>query len=154
MGIPDASGSSLIEQTEYFTPHKIMKHLTTQTFVGVPQNLKDIGKYMYSEGWRFYVVDQSRGRCYYGAKTITIPAWLFRLPTHHRAFTDQLGYKIWYLAHELSHAYTASDNHGPLFMARLIDTCPPEYTHYELGYKPRAAKAAGITVPSSINLGF
>jgi hypothetical protein len=157
LGIPNSDGSTLIEETHHFTPHKIRRDLMASLFVNVPDSLKDIAKHMISEDWKIYVVDQTRGRCYYGAKTITIPAWLFSLHHSHRAQNYPLGYKIWYISHELAHAYTASDSHGPLFMARLIDTCPPEYVHFELGYKPRSATAAGIVKPSQLtkqNLGF
>lgn len=91
-----------------------------------------------STGWRFRVSKGRRGYCYYRTKTITIPKHALRL-------SRGAGYDEYYLAHEMAHAKAGkAAAHGPAFMACLQSLCPPAYVHYELGYKPRNAKAAGI----------
>jgi hypothetical protein len=88
------------------------------------------------KGWKFYVVEQSRGRCYYHDKVVTIPKWA--------VYSHQVGYLEYYLCHEMAHCYSAGDNHGAWFMEQFKMLCPAEYQHYELGYKPGNAAAAGI----------
>jgi hypothetical protein len=94
------------------------------------------------EGWEFYVVEQSRGRCYFNARVITIPIWTFSKPDPE--------YRIYYVAHEMAHALTPrnaetrGDYHGPLFMHQFKEVCPKHLWHYEVEYKPRHAVAAGI----------
>lgn len=58
--------------------------------------------------------------------------------------TTHPGYATWYTAHEMSHCYEPQDGHGDRFMAKLIQLCPENCIHYELGYKPRNAARAGI----------
>jgi hypothetical protein len=89
------------------------------------------------QGWQIFVVSQSRGRCYYGPKYITIPAWALKRKEHN--------YWLWYVAHEFAHAYTAGDNHGQRFMRKLKEICPTDCVHFELGYKPQNATIAGIS---------
>ena len=67
---------------------------------------------------------------------VTIPAWTMR--------GDKPGYAIYYVAHELAHIKASGWHHGPLFMRAFKELCPKSYWHYEKGYKPRNAKAAGI----------
>lgn len=94
-------------------------------------------KALINDGWTFYVVNQVRGRCYYGRKWITIPVHAWK--------RQDDGYLVYYVAHEAAHAYAgASADHGPKFMAWLKKLCPAQYIHYELTYKPRQAFAAGI----------
>lgn len=89
-------------------------------------------------------VDKGQGWCRYATKHISIPVWVF----------DECrgeGYGEYYLLHEIAHALAGHEaNHGPVFMAKLIEICPPELVHYELGYKPGLAAAAGIKKPSAI----
>ena len=88
-------------------------------------------------GWTFYVVNQERGRCYHSRKWITIPLHAWQRQSD--------GYLAYYIAHEAAHAYAGREaNHGPAFMNWLKRLCPANYLHYELGYKPRNAIAAGI----------
>lgn len=92
-----------------------------------------------AKGWRFYVVKQTRGRCYFRINTITIPDWVLRKDT------KQSGYLCWYCSHEMAHAYAGiAAKHGPMFMLWLKVICPTEYQQYELGYKPMHASSAGI----------
>jgi predicted metal-dependent hydrolase len=92
----------------------------------------------YPEGYQFYVTDTVRGYCRYSTKSITVPKW---------AFGKGWDYLIYYICHEIAHAMTPrvkGDQHGPQFMESFKTVCPVEYQHYELGYKPRLARAAGI----------
>lgn len=97
----------------------------------------------------FFAVDQSRGRAYYnrkGRRIVTIPVHAIDRDKTHP------GYLAWYVAHELAHHYDqfanrVSSGHGENFMHWLKQLCPKEYQHYELGYKPRFARAAGIRNP-------
>lgn len=138
-------GDCEIENTQAFTPHLVNREYIPQIFSGLPDSVRAIAREMVADGWKFYAVDQHRGRCYYRAKTITIPVWAIKIDAHKR------GYKCWYICHEMAHAFCISDSHGPMFMARLQETCPPEYVHYEIGYKPRNAIAAGIRKPLDLD---
>lgn len=97
-------------------------------------------------GWQFFVVNQTRGRCVYQKKEITIPVWVIN--------KKQKGEYIWYIAHEVSHAWNwinhTEDEHGPEFMRLLKMLCPHEYQHWELTYKPRNAMSAGLSIIADI----
>lgn len=118
-------------------------------FSACSQPIKDRARTLSQAGWKFYVVNQTRGYCDPARKIITIPAWAARR-THDR-------YNVYYIAHELAHTDTF-DIHGPKFMARFMDLCPPDLWKYEIEYKPRNAKAAGISEDTASNyvekLGF
>lgn len=140
---------------DYFTPAKINRKVMSGLFKSVDDSVKLKAKALIEIGWRFYAVDQSRGRCYYRERVITIPTWVCCAPV-------TIDKRIWYIAHEMAHAYLhisgkANDYHGPNFMSQLIDICPDRCLHHELGYKPRNAAKAGIQKPENkvINeLGF
>ena len=88
-------------------------------------------------GWVFKVSKGKRGYCYGTKKVITIPK--------HALQSLHPGYDQYYLAHEMAHAKAGKvAAHGPEFMEWLKYLCPPEFVHYETGYKPRNAGAAGI----------
>lgn len=124
----------------YFTPRSINTVAAQSLFTGVPDSVKTIARELLSNGWRFYCVDQNRGTCYSGHRVITIPTW-----ATHRS----IDYKIWYICHEIAHALvSAAHGHDSVFMAKLIEICPPDCIHHELGYKPRNASAAGIQKPA------
>lgn len=107
-------------------------------------------------GWRFYVVDQKCGRCYFADKIITIPAWLWKESIDANVMMHGLipsvdarkRYRIWYICHEMAHAFGwifhKADDHGPLFMQTLKEICPTDSVCFETGYKPKNAIAAGI----------
>ncbi len=131
-----------------FTPKLINNAKTATLFSGIPPSvLKHAAHLINSHGYRFYVVNQSRGHWYGKAKVITIPSWVFDSKsiesTHPGA--NQLGYRIWYISHELAHAYhwinqrCAGTPHGKEFLNELKTICPTEHILYELGYKPRSA---------------
>jgi len=120
-----------------FEPRSVNASLARSLFIGVDQSVKDKAKELLLLNWKIYVVNQSRGRCYYKQKTITIPSWVL--------LTKSTDYKIWYICHEMAHALaTVKDNHGPAFMATLISICPKRCVEFELEYKPRNARSAGI----------
>lgn len=135
-----------------FKPRSINQSLTRQLFTNLPDSVKQVGLTLLNQhGYRFYVVDQSRGACYWTKRVITIPSWIWNPQsverTHHGA--PHLKYKCWYICHEMAHAleYINSngkqyDNrpHGPRFMNELRAICPSDCILYELGYKPRNAQ--------------
>lgn len=128
--------------TEFFVPKQINKTLSGTLFADLPDSVRAVIKERVASGWRFYIVDQNRGRCYYNSKTITIPAWAIR---------RGIEYKTWYVCHEVAHTTTRGDGHGSLFMAELKRICPANCIYFELGYKPRNAAAAGIRKPRAIS---
>lgn len=86
-------------------------------------------------GWKIYGVRQYRGHCRASRKQITVPHW---------AQSRGPDYVVYYLHHEAAHAYS-SGMHSPEFYEQFKRICPPHVQHFELNYKPRTAKAAGIT---------
>jgi predicted metal-dependent hydrolase len=118
----------------------IVPEAVPQIFQDVPEQVKFFARILRKEeNYRIYAVNQRRGRCYYNVKVITIPTWVIT-----SAHTNS-GKKTWYIAHELAHAYDLTrSNHGAGFMEALKDICPKDAIHWELGYKPRNAAAAGI----------
>jgi hypothetical protein len=119
-----------------FIPNNLSPDHASRMFLNVPSQVKVAGKNALDAGWRFFAVRQSRGRCYYSEKVITIPAWVIDSP--------RAGYKAYYIAHEIAHIHAPGDSHGAKFMAAFRSTCPIEFQHYELEYKPRNAASAGI----------
>jgi hypothetical protein len=99
-----------------------------------------------------YCVNQKCGWYHHRKKYITVPSWIINRPMGN-------GFLKYYVAHELAHAVTYAQypeygtlctGHGPLFMENFKKICPKEFQHFELGYKPRNAKAAGITIDKSV----
>jgi predicted metal-dependent hydrolase len=120
----------------FFKPKMIAKDISVSALQSLPKSVKEYMKLLGSEGWRFYPVNQTRGRCYFGDKVITIPR---------HAFQREPEYLTYYICHEMAHAYAGWEaNHGPEFMKEFKRICPQEYWKYELNYKPRNAKSAGI----------
>jgi len=92
-----------------------------------------------------YVVNQRCGKAYYAKRVITLPIWVFTNPRGE-------GFALYYLAHELAHianfdagTWNSRKPHGPAFMEEFKKLCPVKYQHFETGYKPRNAAAAGIS---------
>lgn len=107
-----------------------------------PQSIRDVAKACIKNGWQFRAVDQTRGRCYYNIKTITIPLWVLHKQT---ARARLPGFIYWYVAHELAHVLAGfSAQHGPDFQKTLISICPAQYMLYETSYKPQHASKAII----------
>lgn len=130
-------------QEDYFIPKSINASMSGMLFADLPESVRAIAKQLRDSGWKFYIVSQSRGRCYYRSKVITIPDW---------AIQKGLDYKTWYVSHEMAHTFARGDQHGMIFMSHLKRICPTECQHFELGYKPRNAVAAGIRKPKSLSL--
>ena len=106
------------------------------------QSFRDSFFFLDARGWRFFPVQQTRGFCKYSSKIITIPIWIF-------SRKDSKEYVIYYLAHEMAHAMLHEKrircSHGQAFMEEFKRICPVELQHHELAYKPKNAKAAGIS---------
>lgn len=144
MSIADDLGFDI---NSMWRPNNIWIDGMSKIFADVPESVKVFARQLRDErGWNFYAVDQRVGRCYYHHKVITVPK--------HAILNPQLTYKIWYVSHEMAHAFNtfqtesgvmrAYDSHGPKFMEQLIRICPENAIKHELGYKPRNAKSAGI----------
>ena len=124
-----------------WTPNKInfllteSMHDSLQSYSNVLAVKESLGK----QGWIFWVVNQNRGRCYYEHKVITIPSWVY-------ASDQSKDYHVYYLAHEMAHTQSVGDHHGPRFMAAFMRICPESLQHHEIGYKPKNAIAAGISM--------
>lgn len=128
--------NSYLEGESLFIPKKLVEGGKEKLVEGLEDRVRLTARNLVKDNWRFFVIDQRRGMCYYGQKVITIPMW---------AAQKGIDYKTWYLCHEMSHALAPrGSNHGPEFMAMLKEVCPERVIHFELGYKPRNASAAGI----------
>ncbi len=99
-----------------------------------------------------YAVHSQRGYAFYKDRRITVPSWAFS-PRDGRCKDEKerIEHLQWYLSHEIAHIANYiefgkdHDIHGPNFMRHLIRICPPNATRFEINYKPRNAKAAGIS---------
>lgn len=129
-----------------FMPRKIWPEGARYIFSSSPSSVREYGRTLIRDNWRIFAVNQSRGYCYFRRKVITIPSLVINKGG---------GELCWYISHEMSHAFSYisgyQDNHGPHFMQWLKEICPPEYWHFETSYKPRNAKAAGISSNSLMN---
>lgn len=100
-------------------------------------------------GVTIYVTDSSNGRYRRSIKTVTVPVWAYN-HTHKKTDYDA-EYAIYYVAHELAHAWVHAEEedddspHGARFYKWFKKLCPPHLWHYEIEYKPRDAKRAGIS---------
>lgn len=120
-----------------FTPNCIDWAITLDMYDGMDSRVLKYKDELVSQGWRFFVVNQTRGRCYSYEKVITLPEWIYS--------KKDINYRNWYISHEMAHAYDmCKHSHGQEFMEWLKKICPYEYIHHELGYKPRNATQAGI----------
>lgn len=83
---------------------------------------------------------------------IVIPVWVFTGTPRVKA-SGKPGYIEWYVAHEVAHAIRwrgwsrgfprpPGGSHGLVFQSILRKVCPPEFYHFEAGYKPRRYKQA------------
>ncbi len=126
-----------------FTPKNISNYWTLRLFDKLPEEQLAVANILKETGWKFYCVEQTRGYCLESAKTITIPRWVM---------FESDGNIIQYICHEMAHALApASEMHGPKFMEILMKICPAKYLHYELEYKPREARKAGIRKPREVS---
>lgn len=143
------AGLDWMDALTEFNPKMINRQLMAQLFTNAPDSVKNHGRKLLADGWRFYVTNQKRGYCWAKHKIITVPAF---------AAERSLEYKIYYLCHEMAHAFDmCKHQHGPEFMEWFKTVCPPNLWHHEIDYKPRNAKAAGISKDSATfneQLGF
>lgn len=115
-------------------------------------------KPLQNKGWKFYLVDQSRGWCKYAQKEIAIPEWLFKNPR----IVGRKSRIVQYQLHEIAHAMVYEkygsaahrlNPHGPEFMAILVEICPAELLIFEMSYKPaNLVKSGAVFAPET--LGF
>lgn len=82
-----------------------------------------------------------KGYGYPATREVTIPVWVMR--GHGKAARP--GYTKYYIAHELAHVHSGDIGHGVDFYESFTKLCPKSYHRFELQYKPRSAKSAGIT---------
>lgn len=139
------------------TPRKTLdKYKLKEIFEECPESVKEYARILLSHDWKIKVAKQNNGWCLVRERMIVLPEWLW-VPWSKEAarLGAQPGYKVWYIAHELAHAFDFKVNgwnkdrgpHDEFFMAQLKRICPENVIHYELEYKPRLAKAAGISNP-------
>jgi hypothetical protein len=115
------------------------------------QLLRDANEFdTYPDDVRIFAVNQVSGAYSSRKKWITIPLWAIN--DAKKKNVEEHDYVTYYIAHELAHAITwvkvgSRVNHGPEFMKEFKNLCPKRLWHHEIGYKPRNAKAAGISHP-------
>ena len=88
-----------------------------------------------------YICDQKQGVCFYDRGYFTIPLW---------AYKRGQDYFIYYVSHELAHWATRlvcpqHTGHSKYYYNYFKKICPIELMVYELDYKPKNAKDAGIS---------
>lgn len=86
---------------------------------------------------RIRVKNTNRGHAYPETREVTIPKWVMDDP--------RPGYRSYYVAHELAHVHAGETRHNKKFYESFVQLCPKSYQKFELAYKPRNAKSAGIT---------
>jgi len=134
----------LLEDVGDFMPRKIAPEYLDFVKALKEEILGPLSGHDAVKGLRVYPVKQSRGRSYWKANVITIPVFAI-----HKARINP-GFTHYYMAHELAHRFAGNEaNHGHDFMRWFRILCPARYQHYELGYKPRLAAAAGISSKES-----
>ena len=86
---------------------------------------------------KYVVKDQNQGfsRIRGENRFISIPLWAYRKGED---------YFSYYVCHELSHQFANGFSHDKKFYKVFKRICPENIQHFELEYKPRNAKAAGI----------
>ncbi len=112
-------------------------------------------------GVTMYVTDSNNGRFRVNSMTVTVPLWAYEHT--HKKTKDDPRYAIYYIAHELAHAWVYVNGesrdrqggddsmHGKKFYKEFKRLCPPDLWHYELEYKPQDAKRAGISPNPKVN---
>jgi len=137
----------LLEDVGDFMPRKIAPEYLDDMKALKDEILGPLSGHKAVVGLRVYPTNTSRGMAYWAHPVITIPVFAI-----HKAKINP-GYTHWYMAHELAHKFAYYEceykDHGAKFMYWLKLLCPAKYQHYELGYKPRLAAAAGISSKES-----
>lgn len=127
---------------ESFVPESVDVALTAALPSLVSPSVSEFVREREAAGWKFYVVIQSRGRCYYRSLVITLPVW---------ALKREIEYRDWYVSHEIAHTFAIGHSHDKLFMEALVRICPARSLYFELGYKLKAASSVGIKKPAKIS---
>lgn len=104
------------------------------------------------KGITLFVTDTKCGRYSRKNRNITVPLWAVKTSHHARNSTNGFHdpeYAIYYACHEIAHAMTPDSRvrgvmHSPEFYEAFKSICPEHLWHYEIGYKPALAAAAGI----------
>lgn len=102
------------------------------------------------KGITLYVTNTTCGRFCNKNMNITVPTWALELnPSDVSIHENDAEYAIYYACHEIAHALSDKTRvrgvmHSTEFYARFIEVCPAHIQHFELGYKPALAAAAGI----------
>lgn len=104
-------------------------------------------------GWEVYVVDANRGHARASSKTCTVPKWATIKDVKGKVSND---YEVYYAAHEIAHAWNLQVygnvvDHNDTFYEFFKKHCPPNLWHYELNYKTREPKKAGISDDPKVN---
>lgn len=136
-------------------PNKVLNYMTDK----MRDKARElIGNQLYEtmfagdDGYQIYMCAQKHGWVCFEDKNLVIPEWSYCKPETgnnvkklNATSANLKEFWVYYLAHELAHAVSGDGTHGPQFMYRFKIICPIELQFFELGYKPRNAKAAGIT---------
>lgn len=104
-------------------------------------------------GWELYVTKSNRGQARSNSQTCTVPLWATVKDFAGKVAPD---FELYYAAHEAAHAWNYHNgdrpDHGPKFYKEFKRLCPANLWHYELSYKKRNAKAAGISANANDNI--
>lgn len=142
LGFEDLTSIPIIPRREVY---KQRADLKSHIFKDCPEFVKDYARKLLADQWWILVADQDTGWCNAHYRTIVLPAWLY-------IKNRSADFKVWYVAHELAHAYDkCKHSHGPEFMEWLKRICPAECLYHELEYKPRNARQAGIRKPGEVD---
>lgn len=101
-------------------------------------------------GITLYVTNTKCGRFCDRNRNITIPTWALDLaPKDASVHKNDAEYAIYYACHEIAHALSEKSRvhgvmHSPKFYVAFKTICPAHLQHFETGYKPQLASAAGI----------
>lgn len=131
--------------TGFRKPARVIAALQSELDAAIDMLLSDAGVELPAD-WHCFVTDTRAGRTRrsHTGQTLTVPLWAYRRGAE---------YFLYYVAHELSHIFRNADgrtwHHDAGFMEWFRRICPAESQHHEIGYKPRAAQAAGIRKPES-----
>jgi len=125
-------------------PRNIMPRLSGELWARLTDTLN------VPPGWDIFVTHSNKGYARSNSQTCTVPFWSVDMSDAERYIHhNDPDHATYYLAHELAHAWTYVNGgnirlHGDDFYKEFKRLCPPELWHYELQYKTRDARRAGI----------
>ena len=93
-----------------------------------------------------YVCDIKYGETHYNKQYFTVPLWAHKKGTQ---------YFTYYIAHELSHAFSQMDDymagsHCKNYYKMFKAICPEHLQYLEYKYKPRQAKKYGVKINQTL----